>query len=103
MMYKSEPYAHPFAGAAKEWEKVVRVYEKGNVFLGEAALALVSNSDYEIPFLRKQATSLNSQLVDLERKSEELKNSARAAAANYKKECQALSIKVHTRLRSVPP
>jgi len=79
-------------GPAKEWEKVVRVYDNGNVFLGEAALTLTSNTDYEIPFLRKQVAGLNSQVADLEKKAEELKNSASAAAQTFRDECKSLGI-----------
>ncbi len=65
------------------------------------ALALValgspqaSNTNYEIPFLRKQTASLHSLILDHERKVEELKSSAKAAAKGYKKSCEELSIQV---------
>lgn len=80
------------SGPAREWEKVVRVYTKGHVYLGEAALTLASNVDYEIPLLRKQAAAWNAQLSDLEKKEEETAAAARAAATTFKKDCAALDI-----------
>jgi hypothetical protein len=53
-----------------------------------------SNTNYEIPFLRKQTASLHSLILDHERKVEELKSSAKAAAKGYKKSCEELSIQV---------
>ncbi|KAJ9523723.1 hypothetical protein QJQ45_020146 [Haematococcus lacustris] len=41
-------------GAAADWDKVVKAYEKNAVYLGEAALTLIQNADYELPYLRKQ-------------------------------------------------
>jgi len=80
-------------GSAREWEKVLRVYTKGNVYLGEVALTLASNVDYEIPLLRKQVATWNGQLTDFEKKEEELMAAARAASVAFRKECKALSIK----------
>lgn len=90
------------SGPAREWEKVVRVYSKGNVYLGEAALTLASNVDYEIPLLRKQAATWNGQISDFEKKEEELISAARAANAAFAKECTSLSIKVRCHAISGP-
>lgn len=69
------------------------MYTKGNVYLGEVALTLASNVDYEIPLLRKQVATWNGQLTDFEKKEEELMAAARAASVAFRKECKALSIK----------
>eukprot|EP00951_Prasinocladus_malaysianus_P029817 scaffold277281_cov42-Prasinocladus_malaysianus.AAC.1 len=83
-------------GAAKDWAKVVRVYEKGCVYLGEAAQLICNNTDYEIPYLKKHAASLDSQLIDLERKEDELRSSATAAANSFRDECNHLGIAGHS-------
>jgi hypothetical protein len=41
------------------------------VFLGEAAQAMVQNTDYEIPYLRKQLAKHNQQVLDADRKQAE--------------------------------
>lgn len=38
----------------KDWQDVVKCYEKENLYLGEAAQMLVRNINYEIPSLKKQ-------------------------------------------------
>lgn len=57
--------------------------------LGEAALALGRNTDYEIPFLKRQAAKYQQQLGDLERKQAEALRSAAAAAADFQQVCDA--------------
>ena len=55
-----------------------------DVRLGEAAITLARNVDYEVPFYRKQAAKLQQQLSDLERKHAEHLRSAVLAAKQYR-------------------
>ncbi|GAB4823290.1 hypothetical protein N2152v2_010336 [Parachlorella kessleri] len=81
-----------FKGAAGTWDKIVRAYEYNLLHVGEAALTLGRNTDYEIPFLKKQAARLQQQMGDLERRQAEALKSASAAAADYEQECRELGI-----------
>eukprot|EP00898_Chlorokybus_atmophyticus_P000049 jgi/Chlat1/1044/Chrsp110S01555 len=75
-----------------EWEAIVRAYEKDNILLAEAAQILTQNVDYEVPFLRKQASRAQQQLVDLDRREAELRRGAAASAHKYKQACEELGI-----------
>lgn len=55
------------------------------VFIGEAALTMIQNVDYEVPYLRKQMAKCSQQMADAERRHAEYVRSAAACAANYKK------------------
>ncbi len=54
------------------------------VLLGEAAIALVQNVDYEMPYLRKQAAKHSQMIADAERRRGEYTRSAAAAASTFK-------------------
>ena len=55
-----------------------------DIHLGEAAVALARNVDYEVPFYRKQAAKAQQQLADLERRHAEHLRSAVLAAKQYR-------------------
>lgn len=38
----------------KDWQEVIRLYEKDNLYLAEAAHLLISNVKYEVPNFKKQ-------------------------------------------------
>jgi hypothetical protein len=52
------------------------------VYIGEAALTLVQNVDYEVPYLRKQAQKAMQSMEDSDRRhAEYLKGAAQCATA----------------------
>lgn len=55
------------------------------VFVGEAAQTLVQHVDYEIPYLRRQATKLHGAITEAERKQADYVKQAAACSAAYKK------------------
>lgn len=47
----------------KDWQEIVRLYERDSIYLGEAAQILVRNINYELPGVKKQIAKFD-QLID---------------------------------------
>lgn len=54
------------------------------LWLGEAAMTLTRNVDFEVPAVKKANARTQQQLIDLQRRQEEHLHSAAAAATAYK-------------------
>lgn len=42
----------------KDWQEIVKLYEKDNLYLAEAAQMLIRNINYEVPGFKKQIQKL---------------------------------------------
>lgn len=47
----------------KDWQEILRLYERDNVYLAEAAQMLMRNVNYEVPSIKKQIQKLEQSLT----------------------------------------
>ena len=47
----------------KDWQEILRLYEKENVYLAEVAQMLMRNVNYEVPSIKKQIQKLEQLLA----------------------------------------
>uniref|UniRef100_U5EMN2 Putative cdk5 activator-binding protein n=1 Tax=Corethrella appendiculata TaxID=1370023 RepID=U5EMN2_9DIPT len=77
----------------KDWQEIVRAYEKDDIYLAEAAQILVRNLNFEIPGLRKQISKFEQLSDEAEKKIKDLKKSAIILRNEHQALCQQLGIK----------
>ncbi|KAL6437066.1 hypothetical protein ACFW04_004991 [Cataglyphis niger] len=83
----------------KDWQEILRLYERDNVYLAEAAQMLMRNVNYEVPNIKKQIQKLEQSLIDLEKKEVEYKKSENFAHTEYNTLCKQLGITGYSTVR----
>ncbi|XP_058058202.1 CDK5RAP3-like protein [Anopheles bellator] len=76
----------------KDWQEIIKMYEKQNLYLAEAAQILVRNISYEIPGIRKQIKHLEQLSEEAEKKIEDLGRSEKTVYGEYQHICKQLSV-----------
>ncbi|XP_076625123.1 CDK5 regulatory subunit-associated protein 3 isoform X1 [Colletes latitarsis] len=76
----------------KDWQEIVRAYEKDNLYLAEVAQVLIRNVNYEVPSTKKQIQKLEQIQTDLEKKEAEYKESENTARSDFNTFCNRLGI-----------
>ncbi|KAK3849524.1 hypothetical protein Pcinc_043726, partial [Petrolisthes cinctipes] len=76
----------------KDWQEVIKLYERENIYLAEAGHLLTRNIQYEIPYMRKMITDSNKKQTDCDAKYQELANGITEAKKRYVKACKRIGI-----------
>lgn len=76
----------------KEWQDVVKLYEKDNLYLAEAASRLARNVNYEVPFLKKQAAKCLQLQEEADKKEADSHKSAASIRNEYAAQCKLLGV-----------
>eukprot|EP00057_Strongylocentrotus_purpuratus_P011454 XP_011665928.1 PREDICTED: CDK5 regulatory subunit-associated protein 3 isoform X1 [Strongylocentrotus purpuratus] len=77
----------------KDWQEIVRLYEKDNIYLAEAAHMLIRNVGFEVPSLKKQIAKCQQLQAECSKKEKDYAESASSARDEYKQSCKQLGIK----------
>lgn len=76
----------------KDWQDVISLYQKDNLYLAEAAQIIIRNVSYEIPGLKKQITKLEQNQLDCEKKIKEYSKVEATALKEFHASCEQLGI-----------
>jgi len=76
----------------KDWQEIVHLYEKDNVYLAEAAQMLIRNVNYEVPSLKKQIAKCEQIQVECDKKEAEYSKACSVARGEFQTLCKQLGI-----------
>ncbi|KAM7344774.1 CDK5RAP3 protein homolog [Cochliomyia hominivorax] len=77
----------------KDWQEIIRLYEKDNVYLAETAQLYVRNVNYEVPNVRKQMSKLDQQSEEALKRSQDLNKPEAQLLAEHAALLQQLGVK----------
>ena len=80
------------AGKAREWDDIVRMYERDNIHLAEAQMTMNQLVDYDVPHHKSHAQRRGKQLADLERRESEHRRAAVVAAERFIATCTDVGV-----------
>ena len=83
----------------KDWQEVVAMYQRDNIYLAEAAQLLSQAVTYEIPGLKKQLAKTIQVQGDCDKREKDNAKKARDFRADYEKSCKQLGIEGGTKVR----
>ena len=83
----------------KDWQEVVSMYQRDNIYLAEAAQLLSQAVTYEIPGLKKQLAKTIQIQGDCDKREKENAKKARDFRADYEKSCTQLGIEGGSKVR----
>lgn len=77
----------------KDWQEIVRLYERDSIYLGEAAQILVRNINYELPSVKKQIAKFDQLIDEAQKKIQDQTASEAVLLSQRTALCQKLGIK----------
>ncbi|XP_059487466.1 CDK5 regulatory subunit-associated protein 3 [Neocloeon triangulifer] len=76
----------------KDWQETIKLYEKDNLFLAEAAHRLARDVNFEVPFLKKQAAKALQSQDEADRREADSIKSAASLRSEYLAQCKLLGV-----------
>lgn len=76
----------------KDWQEIIKLYEKDNVYLAEAAQMLIRNVSYEVPSLKKQIAKYQQIQMECDKKESDYVKSCNTLRGEFQTLCKQLGI-----------
>lgn len=76
----------------KDWQEIVKLYEKENLYLAELSSRLLRNLNYEIPSIKRQRARCDQIQEECSKKEQDCVRNANEARRLYKVECKKIGI-----------
>lgn len=76
----------------KDWQEIIKRYERDSIYLGEAAQLLVRNVNYDLPAVKKQIAKFDQLVEDAQKKIHDLTVSESTLNAQRVALCQKIGI-----------
>ncbi|KAK0160144.1 hypothetical protein PV328_007580 [Microctonus aethiopoides] len=80
----------------KDWQEIINLYEKNNLYLSEIGQMLFNNYRYEIPSLKNQIEKFTQREIEWEKKKVELMKSENIVRSEFNNLCKQLGITANT-------
>lgn len=77
----------------KDWQEIVRLYERDGIYLGEGAQILVRNINFELPGVKKQIAKFDQLIEEANKKIQDQTASESVIISQRTALCQKLGIK----------
>lgn len=77
----------------KDWQEIVRLYERDSIYLGEAAQILVRNINYDLPGVKKQIAKFDQLIEESNKKIQDHTATESVLISQRTALCQKLGIK----------
>ncbi|KAH8023724.1 hypothetical protein HPB51_015264 [Rhipicephalus microplus] len=77
----------------KDWQEIIRLYEKDSVYLAEAAQMIIRTVNYEVPALKRQIAKCQQIQEEAVKKEADYAKHAQDLRDRYQQECKQLGIK----------
>lgn len=77
----------------KDWNQIIKIYEKDGMFLAETAQMLMRNVNYEIPALKKQISKCQQVQKECDKKEADYASKVAELKKKYASSCKELGIK----------
>nr|CAB3229464.1 CDK5 regulatory subunit-associated protein 3 [Phallusia mammillata] len=76
----------------KDWQEIIKLYEKENLHIAELSSRLLRNLNYEIPAVKKQKTKCDQVREECKKKIQDCDRNTNEAKRHYIEECKKVGI-----------